>query len=70
MRLEPRGRPRGTGAVWARGRKHDPARSRADWLVRGGETVTIDPKIVCLEHYMPRTKPILPGAFQRLQPDR
>ncbi len=29
----------------------------------------LDPKIVCLEHYMPRTKPILPGAFQRLQPD-
>ena len=25
----------------------------------------LDPKIVCIEHFMPKDKPILPGAWQR-----
>lgn len=26
----------------------------------------LDPKIICIEHYMPKNKPILPGALPRL----
>jgi hypothetical protein len=37
--------------------------TRAPWRGEGFRHY-LDPKIVCIEHYMPKGKPILPGAWQ------
>ena len=51
-----------TGLIHPEERRHE--FTREPWNGEGFRHY-LDPRITCLEHYMPRDKPILPGALSR-----